>query len=848
MRYFISILVLAAICVATIACGGNNQGGQQQQDITVTVSPKTVSVAGDATQDFKATILNPNNRGVTWSVSGTGCTGSACGTIGNLGGNKDQGWTATYTAPLTVPSPASVTLSATSIDDKSKSDAAAITITPAVVTVVLAPTTATVFVGATQQFTATVHGDTNKDVTWSLSGPGTIDTDGLYTAPSSMHTPSTTTVTATAKADTRKSASVTITIPAVSMSLTPTTSRVVLGMTQQFAASVTNAANMGVTWHLGGPGSISSSGLYTAPNTLDNETTAQLTAVSQADPDVFRTMSITVAVTPTISPATVTVPAGGTQPFTADVPVTWQIGGVQGTDPATWGTITANGVYTAPLSPPWTGKVNIKATLNVDPRHSANSVTTVVFSNASLQGHYAFRYRGINSNVTLFGVGSVQADGKGGISSGSLSFSQSGTSTVSASVTGTYSVKPDGKGSATFNFQQGGGQQQFPIHFVLTSNTAARILGFDDTGTGWGNLDLQTGLTTSTDLSGRYVVALDGFRDNVGPVAMAGMFNAGGGTISSGIADLNDNGSIAQNVAFAGTYSPLQPYLPSTANLNVGGLLAHFIFYQLSPDVLILISGNEDVGYLGVAIHQDTSTSFSNNSLSGNLLNVSTGYEAFEHQDAVALGRFTADGFGNLTDGVIDNIVSHPTWASSVGYKMSSTATYSIQANGRGTMTLYAGGGVNILSTYMVAPNQLLYICLSPNYSVSTGQLLPQASGTYDQSLIRGSWAVNLRETYYYWPGKADVTAQIASDGAGNLTGTADVNAVIEDGPDRSLVPDSAITGIYTMDANGRGEATLNFNSISTEYAIYAASGRALYIVPIDSSKWASLGLGARQF
>ncbi len=848
MRYFILILVLIAICIATIACGGNNQGGQQQQDITVTVSPKTVSVAGDATQDFKATILNPNNRGVTWSISGTGCTGSACGTIGNLGGNKDQGWTATYTAPLTVPSPASVTLSATSIDDNSKSDAAAITITPAVVTVVLAPTTATVFVGATQQFTATVHGDTNKDVMWNLSGPGTVDTSGLYTAPSSMHTPSTATLTATAKADTSTSASVTITIPAVSMSLTPTTARVVLGMTKQFAASVTNAANTGVTWHLGGPGTISSSGLYTAPNTLDNETTAQLTAVSQADPDVFRTMSITVAVTPTISPATVTVPAGATQPFTADAPVTWQVGGVQGTDPATWGTISANGVYTAPLSPPWTGKVNIKATLNVDPRHSANSVTTVVFSNASLQGHYAFRYRGINSNVTLFGVGSVQADGKGGISSGSLSFSQLGTSTVSASVTGTYSVKPDGKGSATFNFQQGGEQQQFPIHFVLTSNTAARILGFDDTGTGWGNLDLQTGLTTSTDLSGRYVVTLDGFRDNVGPVAMAGMFNAGGGTISSGIADLNDDGSIAQNVAFAGTYSPLQPYMPSTANLNVGGLLAHFIFYQLSPDVLILISGDEDVGYLGVAIRQDTSTSFSNNSLSGNLLNVSTGYEASEHQDAVALGRFTADGFGNLTDGVIDNIVSHPTWASSVGYKMSSTATYSIQANGRGTMTLYAGGGVNILSTYMVAPNQLLYICLSPNYSVSTGQFLPQASGTYDQSLIRGSWAFNLRETYYYWPGKADVTAQIASDGAGNLTGTGDVNAIIEDSPDRSLVPDSAITGTYTMDANGRGEATLNLNSVSTEYAIYAASGRTLYFVPIDSSKWASIGLGARQF
>jgi len=849
MRYFILIPVLIAVSAMTIACGGSgNNGGQEQQDITVSVSPETASVAGDSTQDFKATILNPNNRGVTWSLTGSGCTGSACGSIGNLGGNNNQGWTATYTAPLTVPSPATVTLTASSVDDKSKSDTASITITPPVVTVAVTPTSPTVIIGATQQFAALVRGTTNKDVTWSLSGPGSIDASGLYSTPASMQTPASVTVTATSKSDTSKSASATITIPAVSMSLTPTTARVVLGMTVQFSASVTNATNTGVTWTIGGPGSIDNSGLYMAPFTQDSDAAAQVTVTSEADPSVFRTMSFAVAVTPTISPPTATVPAGATQQFTADAPVTWEVAGVQGTDPATWGTISADGIYSAPLSPPWTGRVNVKATLQVDPRHSANSVATVVFSNASLQGHYAFRYRG-NGNACLFGVGSVMADGNGAISSGSLSFYQAGTSPSSVSVAGTYSVKPDGRGSATLTFLQGGQQVQFPIHFVLTSNTSARILGFGDTGTGWGNLDLQTGLTSSSDLSGTYVFTLDGFDDTVSPVAMAGLFTAAAGTIGSGVADINNNGSVTQSIGFAGTFTPLQPYEPSTATLNVSGMLAHFIFYQLSPDVLFFISGDEDTGYLGVAIHQDTSTSFSNSSLYGNLVLVSTGYAAFDHQDAVALGRFTADGLGNLTDGVIDNILSHPTWASSVGYRMTSTATYAIQPNGRGTMTInLAGGGISLLSIYMTAPNQLLYICLNPSYSVATGQFLPQASGSYDQSLIRGSWAVNLRETYYYWPGKADVIARITSDGAGNLTGTGDVNAIIEGSSTRSLVPDSAITGTYTVDTNGRGEATLNFNGVSTDYAIYAASGRTLFMVPIDANKWASLGLGSRQF
>lgn len=849
MRNTILNPALIVVSIMTTACGGSGGGGGAKQDISLTVSPKTASVAGDGTQAFTASILNPNNTGVTWTLSGSGCTGAACGSIGNLGGNNNQGWTATYTAPLTVPSPATVTLTATSKDDPTRSDTATITITPAVVSVAVTPATPSVLVGATQQFDATVRGLANKDVAWSVSGPGSISATGLYTTPASMHTPAAVTVTATSKGDTSKSATATITIPAVSLSLTPATSRVVLGMTQQFSATITNAANTGVTWTLGGPGSLDSSGLYTAPLAQDNDATAQVTVTSKADPDVFRTFSFTVAVTPTVTPLTVTVPAGATQQFTADVPVTWEVGGATGTDPATWGTVSSDGVYTAPLSPPWTGNVNVKATLKVDPRHSANAVATVVFSNASLQGHYVVRYRGLDVASALFGVGSVQADGQGAISSGSLSFYQSGAPATVA-VTGTYSVKPDGRGSATFAFQMGAQPAQFPIHFVLTSNSSARIVGFDDTGTGWGNLDLQTGLTTSTDLSGTYVLTLDGFTDTLMPIAAAGMFTAGGGAIGSGIADLHQNASVAQNLAFSGSYTPVSPYQPSTATLDVGGTTAHFTFYQYSPDVLFFVSGDEDTAYLGVAMHQDTSAGFSNSSLSGNLTMVSSGYMASDHLQTVALGRFTADASGTLTAGVIDRIYSRAaSVTSTVGYKMASTATYAIQANGRGTMTVHSGsGGLNMFSVYMVAPNQFLYVCMYPNEDVATGQFLPQETGPYSQSSVRGSWAVNLRETYYYWPGRADAIARISSDGAGNLTGTADLNAVIPDHADRLLVPDTAVTGTYSMEFDGRGEATLIVNGASTRYALYAGSGRAIYLVPIDTSKGASLGLGSRQF
>lgn len=102
-----------------------------------------------------------------------------------------------------------------------------------VVGVTVAPTTAMVRAGATQSFTATVTGNANTSVTWSVNGTaggnatnGTIDVTGIYTAPSNLPTPNTITVTATSAADTTKqgSGAVTLANPVpVLTSVTPNT-------------------------------------------------------------------------------------------------------------------------------------------------------------------------------------------------------------------------------------------------------------------------------------------------------------------------------------------------------------------------------------------------------------------------------------------------------------------------------------------------------------------------------------------------------------------------------------------------------------------------------------------------
>jgi hypothetical protein len=95
--------------------------------------------------------------------------------------------------------------------------------------------------GTTQTFTPTVTGATNTDVSWSVNGvpggtvlTGTINTNGIYTAPQILPTLSIT-VTAQSIADPAKRAPATVTIRSdITVSLTPSAIGVELGALQPF--------------------------------------------------------------------------------------------------------------------------------------------------------------------------------------------------------------------------------------------------------------------------------------------------------------------------------------------------------------------------------------------------------------------------------------------------------------------------------------------------------------------------------------------------------------------------------------------------------------------------------------
>jgi hypothetical protein len=318
----IAVVTLVAItlisgCVGSV--NGNGGGGGSTPPpaaLSVAMSVASASVQVGTTQDFTAMVANDSgNKGVTWTLSGAGCSGTACGTV--TPESSASGTAVTYMAPAAAPSPATVTLTATSVADTTKSAKAVIALTTtAPIAVTLSLGTANVTENGTQPFTATVTNDNaNKGVSWTVTGTGCAGaacgsvapaTSGsgvavIYTAPGAVPTPATVTLKATSVADGTKSASATITVTAaiggtVAVTLTPKRGGIVVSQALNFTATLVNdSANKGVTWSVTGTGTLSGQTLTAAILTGSSAGMAVVTATSNAD--VTKSASVTIGVT-----------------------------------------------------------------------------------------------------------------------------------------------------------------------------------------------------------------------------------------------------------------------------------------------------------------------------------------------------------------------------------------------------------------------------------------------------------------------------------------------------------------------------------------------------------------------
>lgn len=407
-------VVAIGFALAISGCGfttGSSTG--PLETVTVAVSPQNASVSLGQSVQFTATVTRASSDAVNWSVNGIAGGNSTVGTISGIG---------LYTAPQTIPSQSTITVTATSQSAPQASGSATVQIQSGI-TVSIAPNSANISPETAASFTATVTGagSASSNVSWSVNGisggnatVGTLSITGpnaaTYTAPAIPPAPAMVTVTAASIADSSKSATATVTISCASAnSILPATANLTAGATQNFAASLCIAPGTTITWEIDGiaggnstVGTVTATGVnsavYTAPTAAPSTNPVTLSAVagtqsSYATVTIVDSTSVVVAV----SPASAIVAAGASQNFTATVigtsntNVTWTVDDVANGNATVGQVCTPNSnpciaptgsetavQYVAPSAQPQPATVSLTATSQADITASGSAEITVI--------------------------------------------------------------------------------------------------------------------------------------------------------------------------------------------------------------------------------------------------------------------------------------------------------------------------------------------------------------------------------------------------------------------------------------------------------------------------------------
>ena len=423
-------IVASAILTAGACTSGCSFGNIQSQppppppplSIVVTVSPSTGSVLLGNQATFTATVTNTTDTAVIWSVNGVTGGSTTLGTITPAG---------VYTAPIDLPSPPTVQITATSHADASKSGRVALTVTSDIA-LNMGPNSASVELGAVQAFSATVTSSGHPDATvrWSLSGQactigcGTVDANGNYTAPRILPSPASVALTAQSVADPSKQVSAAVAITSNFLLQLSAPSSVPTSGTATIVATLTPVAGSSpsaiLSWALSGPGCsgnscgvlsvvttqlaggtpIADPAAFTAPPTAPTPNTVTVTVTPQADPSkkAQATIAIQPGVTVSVSPLTATLAANhritlSAQVFgTSNPGVNWNVNGIPEGN-ATLGQICVVGSnpcqtvtsfatpqvdYIAPGAIPSSNPVSVTAVSVADSTKSGSAQVTVI--------------------------------------------------------------------------------------------------------------------------------------------------------------------------------------------------------------------------------------------------------------------------------------------------------------------------------------------------------------------------------------------------------------------------------------------------------------------------------------
>lgn len=436
------------------------------------------------------------------------------------------------------------------------------------------------------------------------------------------------------------------------------------------------------------------------------------------------------------------------------------------------------------------------------------------FTNATLNGTYAFAVSGTNAGGFFAIAGNFQANGSGTITTGTEDINGQGTGVLTnLPITGTYSVRADGRTTASITSSNG----TISLEFVLLNTASGLAIRFQNTATASGSVDLQTSSAFSLPtLAGSFVFNISGV-DNLGnPEDAAGLIAFdGAGDITSGVFDDNDNGTVTLNQAV--TPAGLAVTNPNggrgTATVTAGALgTLTFVYYVVDANHLKVIETDAGFPLAGEAFRQTSAT------ISGSFAFTLAGATSAGNGVFVAGGILNTDGAGNILNSSVEDVYNGGTLASAAPV----TGTYAV-SGGRGTMQL--NGGLGTLNLVVYPSTGGLQMLEADPSLVASGSAPTQSGGPFSTASINGAFGLNFTGANFGSLSEVDAIAQFTTTGTGTLSGALDVNN------GGALAANLALNGTYTVSANGRGTGTLTSSAGPMNITIYMINGsRALFI------------------
>jgi hypothetical protein len=648
----------------------------------------------------------------------------------------------------------------------------------AVPTITVAGASGTVIVNGTVQFTASILNLSSTLVNYSVSGTGTgpfgtIDANGLYTAPSTVPLNNVVTITATAQAQSTLTATTTVTILAATVINSVVCSNPALQTTYTVASSQSLQCDaldpdsnqvLGVYWYVNGvqggtaaTGLITTQGNYVAPLIPPAGGSVTITATSQS----LATVTQTVTVTPTYGNAILQ----GNYAF------------------STSGKQTANSASFARAG-------SFVADGNGNLTGGLEDVNPTIYA---------------TKPISFTGLYTVGPDGRG-----TIQLCENTTKVCKAATTTTQ------------------------LRFAVRSQQEVRIMDFQFGSTAIGEIVQQPDVSVfnNAGLSGAYSFGFAGPSLASTEESAVGEFvadgdpnNTGTGHITSGEVDTNTAGVSAAPAAITGGTYQVSANGRGTATLITAGQTYTLAFYLVSSSRAKFIETDALPILSGDAFKQQSSVPWGAGSLNGSVVFQTHG---FAGGTAVAdLVSLMADGNGNAIAGAGTLDQNSGGTATSVASLGGGTYTFDPSGNGRGTVTIPGHSYV----FYMIAPWSAQGSALIQETTsgvVALGSVTQPQGGPFTSASLMGSYALSLAGQNAT-PKPEDFVGQLTTDGVSKvLSGTVDINNF---GATQTVT--SNIGTYMPVSANGRTTMLL---SPTRNLVLYFVSPTQAYALDTDST------------